>query len=243
MHDHGFAGMKFGTPKRALSPPPEIVGKPETLSGLVRLVSQQNANLAEIARAIYSIPALHADLLRIAHAESLAEAEFVVETVEDALLRYGLGCVVVLVMRTPIAEALVKTFQTMFSLRLVSMDPQLALPLKGEHLLCSISFTGRTSGFIFLRLSYDSGHGILGTPAGGLMDATRQMLNIMTGNFKSNLRAAGLEYKLGAPKVHSVSHFSLPVKRDGTTSIEHMAFRDGDIQLFLDVTANAWHEE
>jgi CheY-specific phosphatase CheX len=232
------------------SPPtPELPGhaaaaaQPEILSGLVKLISQQNASLDEIARIIYSVPSLQADLLRIAHIETQEEAECVIETVEDALLRHGIGCVVVLVMRTPIAEALVKTFQTMFSLRLTSINPRRARPLEGEHLLGVISFAGNTSGNIFIRLSYDSSRSILGQPPGGLQDATREMLNIMAGNFRANLRAAGLDYQLASPKVHSVSHFALPVKRDGSTSIEHMAFHDGDIQLFLDVTANSWAED
>jgi HD-like signal output (HDOD) protein len=124
--------MKNGPPKEHLARHPEFEDKPEVLSALVRLVSQQNASLAEIARAIYSVPSLHADLLRIAHIENRKEAELVIETVEDALLRYGIGCIVVLVMRTPIAEALVKTFQTMFSLRLTSTNPQFAQPLQAN---------------------------------------------------------------------------------------------------------------
>lgn len=235
--------MNSGTPIQLLPGQPENAESPETLSALVRLVSQQNADLAEIARMIYSVPSLHADLLRIAHIESRSEAEFVVDTVEDALLRYGVGCVVVLVMRTPIANALVKTFATMFSLRLTTMNPRKAQALQGEHLLGSIRFSGRTSGHIFLRLSYESSQGILGLPPGGAREATREMLNIMAGNFKFNLRAAGLDYHLQPPTVQSVNHFSLPVKRDGSTSIEHMAFHDGDIQIFLDVTANSWGDE
>ena len=235
--------MKAEKPRPVSSDPAGPAAHPETLSCLVQLISQQDANLDEIAKVIYSVPSLHTDLLRIAHIQTRAEAELVLETIEDVLLRYGIGCVVVLVLRTPIAEALVKTFETMFSLRLTTLNPQLALPLQGEHLLCIIHFTGATSGRIFLRLSYDSCRNILGQPPGGLMSATEEMLKIMAGNFKANLHAVGLEYRLGSPRVHSVNHFSLPIKRDGSTSIEHMAFYDGDTQLFLDVTANPWGAE
>jgi hypothetical protein len=235
--------MKFGAQKQKLLQPPKVADKPVTLSALVQLVSRPDANLSEIAEAIYSVPSLHADLIRIAHIESRKEAEFVVETVEDALLRYGIGCVVVLVMRTPIAEALVKSLHTMFSLRLTAMSPQQILPLQGEHLLGSIGFSGHTSGFIFLRMSYESSRAILGHSPDGAVDATRQMLAILTGNFEANLRAAGLDYHLRPPMVHSVDRFVLPVKRDGSTSIEHMAFRDGDIEIFLDVAANPWSDD
>jgi CheY-specific phosphatase CheX len=166
-------------------------------------------------------------------------------------MRNGMGCVLVLAMSTPLSQALVKTFQTMLSLKLESIDPREATPLAGEHLLCTISFSGKVVGNVFLRMSIDTGRGIaagiLGLPPEELQDINEvrdvagELLNIMTGNFKSNLCDAGLECKLSPPDVRSTSDFSVSASRG--SSIEHMAFRSGGIQLFVDVTANPWSDD
>jgi CheY-specific phosphatase CheX len=231
--------MNEGINTPALPEPGESAAQQKILASLVGLISQPEANLGEIARVINQAPALRADLLRIANNENRAEDGNRITTVEAALQRYGIACVVVLVIRQPIAEALIKTFHTMFALRLDSRNPRETPPLQGEHLLGTMSFSGNTSVRIFLRMSRDSGIRILGVPPAQLMDATKQMVNIMSGNFKANLRATGLEFQLGSPQVASVNQFALPIQRPGDTSTEHLAFSDGDIQLFLDLTAHS----
>jgi CheY-specific phosphatase CheX len=222
--------------------------KPESASRLTQLVSRQDADLGEIAKVISLDPSLRARLLRVANPRAESEAEYAIETVEDALMRNGLGCVLVLAMSTPLALALVKTFQTMLSLQLETVDPREAAPLIGEHLLCNIDFSGKVVGHVLLRLSYEAGRciaaGILGADSAELNDPNEirdvagELLNIMTGNFKSNLCDAGLECKLAPPIIRSTSDFTPPVARPG--SIEQMAFRTGGIQIFVEVTANPW---
>ena len=62
----------------------------------------------------------------------------------------------------------------------------------------------------------------------------------MTGNFKSNLCDAGLDCKLQPPKVGLSEDYSTPVEPGG--GIERLAFRAGDLLIFVEVTANPWNE-
>jgi CheY-specific phosphatase CheX len=223
--------------------------KPESASRLTQLVSRQDADLGEIAKVINLDSSLRARLLRVANPRAESEAEYAIETVEDALMRSGLGCVLVLAMSTPLALALVKTFQTMLSLKLETVDPRAAAPLAGEHLLCNIDFSGKVVGHVLLRLSYEAGRciaaGILGADSAELddpneiRDVAGELLNIMAGNFKSNLCDAGLECKLAPPNIRSTGDFSPPIARAG--SVEQMAFRAGGIHIFVEVTANPWN--
>ena len=67
-------------------------------------------------------------------------------------------------------------------------------------------------------------------------DAAGELLNIMTGNFKSNLCDAGLDCKLEPPKVGITDDHRTPVEPGG--GMERLAFRAGKINLFIEVTAN-----
>ena len=224
--------------------------KLESASRLTQLVSRQDADIDEITKVINKDTSLRARLLRVANPEAENEAEYAIETVEDALMRNGMGCVLVLAMSTPLAAALIKTFQTMLSLKIESIDPREATPLLGEHLLCNIDFSGKVVGHVLLRMSHDAGRliasGILGIKPEEMQDLNEvrdvagELLNIMTGNFKSNLCDAGLECKLSPPDVRSTADFSPPAARG---SVEHMAFRSGNIQIFVDVTANPWSDD
>jgi len=223
--------------------------KPESASRLTQLVARQDSNLDEIARVITKDAALLKRLLRVANPDAENEAEYAIETAEDALLRNGMGCVLVLAMSTPLAVALINSFQTMLGLKLEDLDPHVADPLEGEHLLGTISFSGKVEGKVYLRISLASAKaiaaGILGmnpdelTDANEIKDAAGELLNIMTGNFKSNLCDAGLECRLQPPEVNLSPDFETPTMPGG--GLERMAFKSGKIQLFVDVTANPWN--
>ena len=225
--------------------------RPESASRLTQLVARQDSDLDEITRVIDKDPALRQRLLRVANPDAENEAEYAVETVGDALLRQGLGCALVLAMSTPLAQALIKSFQTMLSLPLENIDRYAAEPLDGEHWLCEIGFSGKVVGQVNLRLSLASAQTIaariLGFPQDQLtnpdeiQDAAGELLNIMTGNFKSNLCDAGLDCRLQPPQVkrtHILHTESVP-----GGGLERMAFRAGFIHLFVDVTANPWNQE
>jgi len=225
--------------------------KPESASRLTQLVARQDSDLDEITKVIDKDPSLRKRLLRVANPDAENEAEYAVETVEDALMRNGMGCVLVLAMSTPLALALAKSFQTMLSLKLEDIDRFAAEPLAGEPLLGTIGFSGRIEGRVFLRMNRDSARavaaGILGisieelTNADEIRDAAGELLNIMTGNFKSNLCDAGLECRLQPPEVRFSSDLEIPAVPGG--GLERMAFRAGKIQLFVDVTANPWNQD
>lgn len=240
--------MSDGASYQELSRRYGFAPKLESASRLAQLVSRADADLDEVAKVINKDPSLRTRLLRVANPEAENEAEYSVETVEDALMRNGLGCALVLAMSTPLSQALVKTFQTMLTLKVESVDPRATPPLTGTHLLGKIGFSGKVVGHVFLRMSLDSGRhiasGILGIAPEEMQDnkeicdVAGEVLNIMTGNFKSNLCDAGLECKLTPPDVQPNDDFSTTSESVG--AIEHMAFQGGDIVLFVDVTANPW---
>jgi CheY-specific phosphatase CheX len=222
---------------------------PESVSRLTQLVARQDSDLDEIAKAISKAPALRARLLRAANPGADREADYTVETVEDALVRNGIGCALLLAMGTPLALALAKTFQTMLSQKLDTLELQGAPLPEGEHLLGTIGFTGKAVGRVYLRTSLASARQIAATFVG--MDATElgdgpeindaigEVLNIVTGNFKSNLCDAGLDCRLQPPEIKRTADLQTPTVRGG--GLERMAFQSGSVVLFVDVTVNPWN--
>ena len=225
--------------------------KLESASRLTQLVARQDSDVDEIVKVINKDPALRDRLLRVANPDAENTAEYSVETVEDALMRNGVGCAMVLAMGTPLALALIKTFQTMLSCKLESIDRNLAEPLDGEHLLGTIGFSGKVVGGVYLRMNLASAQavaaGILGLSPDDMKDVNEirdvagELLNIMTGNFKSNLCDAGLDCKLQPPEVKLSTDSRSPVVPGG--GLERMSFRAEKIQIFVDVTANPWNDD
>ena len=224
-----------------------IAAAPESVSRLTQLVARQDCCTDEIVRVIEKDPALSARLLRVANPRASDESEYTANTVEEALMRNGIGCALLLAMGTPLSLALIKTFQTMLSLNLQSVDPHQLESLEGEHMRGSIGFAGKVTGHVYLRMSSACAKaiaaGILGLPveelsADDVRDASGELLNIMTGNFKSNLCDAGLDCKLQPPKVGMTEDFETPVEPGG--GLERLAFRTDKFQIFVEVTANPW---
>src|SRR5208337_877608 len=123
-----------------------IAPTPESVSHLTQLVARQDSCVDEIVRVIEKDPALSARLLRVANPRATDESEYTVGTVDEALMRNGIGCALLLAMGTPLWLALTKTFQTMLSLKLESVDMHLLDSLEGEHMRCSIGFAGKVTG-------------------------------------------------------------------------------------------------
>jgi CheY-specific phosphatase CheX len=166
-------------------------------------------------------------------------------------MRSGMGCVLLLAMGTPLALALAKTFQTMLGIKLENVPPKSVPPLDSEHLLGTIGFSGKAVGRLYLRLSLGAAQfiaaGVLGlepkelTDANAITDAVGELLNIITGNFKSNLCDAGLDCRLETPTVSRTLHFFTdPIPGGG---LERMAFTSPQVTLFVDVTVNPWNED
>lgn len=223
---------------------------PESVSKLTQLIARQDAEMDQIVALISKDPGLKARILRVANPRAEHESEYTIETVEDALMRNGIGCVLLIAMGTPLAQALVKAFQTMLSLKLDTINVHEAPELYGEHILGTIGFSGKALGRVYLRMSLDSGKKIAGTILGldaselndflEVKDVIGEVLNIMTGNFKSNLCDAGLDCRLETPDVKLTADLETPTIRGG--GLERMAFRSGEIVLFVDVTVNPWND-
>jgi len=227
-----------------------IAAAPESVSRLTQLVARQDCCVDEIVRVIEKDPGLSARLLRVANPHAADESEYTVGTVDEALMRNGIGCALLLAMGTPLSLALVKTFQTMLSLKLESVDMHHLDRLDGMHMRGSIGFEGKVTGHVYLRMSSASAKAIAASILGldpselgtdEIRDAAGELLNIMTGNFKSNLCDAGLDCKLQPPKVGMTENFETPVEPGG--GLERLGFRTDNIQIFVDVTANPWSDD
>lgn len=223
---------------------------PDSVTKLTQLVAAQHSDLEQITNLIESDPGLRARLLRVANPRAESVADYTIETVEEALMRNGLGCAMLITMGTPLGLALTKTFQTMLSTKLESIDPAQAIPLQGEHIVGTIGFSGKALGRVYLRLSLQSAQllasGILGLGSDDVLepneirDTAGELLNIMTGNFKSNLCDSGLDCRLEPPQVHRTTDLSTPTVPGG--GLERMAFRSGRIVLFVSVTVNPFND-
>lgn len=222
---------------------------PESVNRLTQLVAQQYADLDEIVGVIQSDPSLAARLLRVANPHATCEAEYTVDSVEHAVMRNGIGGALILAMGTPLSLALQKAFQTMLGLKLEKFPAHQLVGVNGEHMRGSIGFAGKVAGHVYLRMTLQSARTVAAKIFGckpeemnntdEIRDAIGELLNIMTGNFKSNLCDSGLNCKLEPPKVGITDDYSTPIEPGG--GIERIAFRCGNIHPFVEVTANPWN--
>lgn len=224
---------------------------PESVARLTKLVARQDADIDEISKVIKQDKALTQRLLRAANPRAQSDADMDIDNVEDALMRTGVGCVLLLAMGAPLTVALAKAFQTMIGMKIESVHPNSVNRFPGEHVLGTIGFSGRAEGEVFLSLSLDGSKRIaaviLGLPEAevnpivDVNDAVGEMLNIVTGNLKSNLCDAGLDCKLRPPEVTRVKGFKPPSVPGG--GLERMAFRGPQLTMFVDVTVNPFADE
>lgn len=221
---------------------------PASVVRLTQLVSRQDAGLDEIAAFIAEDPRLSSRILRIANPSAKCEAEYTIETVQQALMRHGIGCAFLVGMGAPLAEAIAKTFSTMLSCQVQRLDPKSVRPLAGKHLLGTVRFHGKATGQVYLRLSFaaakevaarmlDVGQSELADAA--VHDALAELLNIITGNFKSNMCDAGLPCRLQVPQVSACENFGTEVQPG--CGLERMVFQASSILLYVDVSVNPWN--
>lgn len=222
---------------------------PESVTRLTHLLAQQEADLEEIVKVIEGDPSLKQRLLRVANPHATNEAEYSVDTVDQAIMRNGIGGALILAMGTPLSLALQKAFQTMLGMKLEKFPAHQLVGVNGEHMRGSIGFAGKIVGHVYLRMSLQSSRTVAAQIFGckpeemnnldEIRDAIGELLNIMTGNFKSNLCDSGLECKLEPPKVGVTDDYSTPIEPGG--GIERIAFRCANIYPFVEVTANPWN--
>jgi chemotaxis protein CheX len=218
---------------------------PSSVARLTKLVSRQDADLEEITAIIKQDKALALRLLRAANPGSKSDTELEINSVEDALMRTGISCVLVIAMGAPLTFALIKTFHTMLGIKLESVHPGSINRFSGEHMLGTIRFSGKAEGKVFLSLSNQDARKIAAKEvglspeeltSGDIDDAIGELLNIIAGNLKSNLCDAGLDCALQTPQITHTESF-LPQCVPGG-SVERMAFQGQQLTLFVDVSVN-----
>jgi CheY-specific phosphatase CheX len=221
---------------------------PDSVTRLTQLLAKQDADLEAIARVVTADPELTVRLLRVANPRATSDEEFTTESVEDALMRTGVGCVLLLAMGTPLTTAIIKTFKTMASIELKSVHPRSVPPLKAEHICGSIGFSGKAEGRVELQMALPVARTVAAAVLGikpedlrdlaSLSDTIGELLNIVTGNFKSNLCDAGLDCKIEPPKV---SYVAEPATVSGPVGgVERMAFRGQGVDVFANMIVNPW---
>jgi CheY-specific phosphatase CheX len=223
---------------------------PQSVIRLTRLISNQNADAEAIAAVITQDRMLAERLLRMTRQEGEDEQPADQAAVEMALMRSGLGLVFLLAMGDPLMRALIKTFSVMLAIQIDLASPKDVAPIQSQHMLCEVDFRGKAAGKIQLRLTEEAGRllasRMLGLPAGTLCapgdkdDAIIELVNMVAGNFLSNLNDAGLPCQLTAPRIYRTSEFTIRSIPHGVC--ERLAFRSPEAKLFLDISVNPWND-
>lgn len=220
---------------------------PENVRRLTDLVSRQDAPMQDIAKLICLDKELTSRLLRAANPRASSEDEYVVTSVDAALMRAGVGCALLLAMSEPLIRAVKRTFQTMIGADLKDVGAGILAPLEKEHIIGEVSFEGKATGCVNLRLSPASAGAVAGTVLGfeteeaaDISDVIGELSNMVVGNFKSNLCDAGLSCKLSPPAISRTKEFKLRAKTGGLA--ERTGFRAAEVELFVDILVNPWND-
>ena len=221
---------------------------PENVLRLARLVTRQEADLDEMTWVIAQDATLARRLVRAADPWTENEKDCGVVAVRAALLRTGVRCVLLLAMSAPLTFALARTFHTMLGLELKNLPPEWEPPFFGKQVLCVIGFSGKAAGKLFLRLSPDGARRVAAamlrvepeqiTRDADISDAIGELLNMVTGNLKSNLCDSGLDCELQTPSVGLTRQFEIEAVPGG--GWERAVFHAPGIMLFVDLTVNPW---
>jgi chemotaxis protein CheX len=194
--------------KYKLAPVPPNVSRLSVL-----LQGRFASNAVEIAQIIKDDPILSARLIRIATNPKRRDEEPM--EIEAAVMRLGVGSILVLVMGELLINAVLRAFSTMLGVALEPLDSE-GRELK--QFVGKIQFAGKANGHVFLRIpvsvgpwfvTHALGQEYAATAEELVPDVVGEMLNIVCGNFKSNLCDAGLTCKLFPPTVQVSEGFEL----------------------------------
>ena len=223
----------------------------ESVKRLTEMIAKRGANVEDFAKIVAQDPDLSERLLRAANPRALRKEDYKATTVEDAIHRAGMSVALLLAMSDPLLRAVIKTFHTMLAIELKTVPQRELAPLENEHILGEVTFEGKTSGVVHLRLPNSSialiGDRLLGLTPEDLADETisndviGELCNMIVGNFKSNLCDAGLTCKLSLPKITRTNDFKLHVISGGTS--ERQGFRADEIDFLADLSVNPWVDQ
>jgi CheY-specific phosphatase CheX len=221
---------------------------PESVHRLNQLLSKRDAGLDDLAKLISEDKDLSARVLRAANPRADSEADYVTTTVGEALQRTGMSCALLLAMSDPLIRAVHKTFATMLRIELKAVLPNALDPFTAEHVLGEVSFAGKATGLVHLRLPLGFipilGDRLLGLSPAEIADPATandvigELCNMIVGNFKSNLCDAGLNCKLSPPEISRTDLFKLRVVNGGTS--QRYGFRATELDFFADLSVNPW---
>ena len=224
---------------------------PASVQRLHQLLNQCDAtDTDDFAKLVNQDAELTQRLLRAANPRAASEADYSVTTVEDALQRTGMSAVLLLAMSDPLIRAVQKTFSTMLNIGLKNVLPQTLGPFHCEHILGEVSFSGKATGLVHLRLPNEFipilGERLLGlSPADAAEpdtadDLVGELCNMTVGNFKSYLCDAGLGCKLIPPKISRTEEFQLHVVEGGTS--QRYGFHSKEVCFYADLSVNPFSE-
>jgi CheY-specific phosphatase CheX len=221
---------------------------PESVKRLTEMVAKRDATLEDFAKIVAMDSELSERLLRAANPRATRKEDYRATTVEEALQRAGMSIALLLAMSSPIVRAVLKTFHTMLAIELEPRRTMEMSPFDSEHVLAEVSFVGKTSGLVHLRLPSASiamlGDRLLGLPPEALADEAiandvlGELCNMIVGNFKSYLCDAGLDCKLSIPKIARTADFKLHAVSGGTS--ERQGFQAAELCLYADLSVNPW---
>ena len=224
---------------------------PESVKRLNQLLTRCDAtDTDDFAKLVNLDAELTRRVLRAANPRAECEEDYGITTVEEALQRTGMSCVLLLAMSDPLIRALQKSFSLMLGIDLKNVLPQTLDPFNFEHVIGEVSFSGKATGLVHLRLPREFipilGERLLGlSPAEMEDEATAndvigELCNMTVGNFKSNLCDAGLNCKLSPPKISRTDDFQLHIVDGGSS--QRYGFHAKEVRLYADLSVNPFGE-
>lgn len=221
-----------------LPPPAPGVQK---IAGLV--AGRESATMEEIAEIISSDESMTRRLICMAYPRVSAREG---ATVDMAISRLGINCVVLLLVGDLLTRAVYDTFSLMVSIQLEADDPAL-MPIEDHgRLTGTVKFNGTANGQVSLAFSNNLGLLIAARLLGGndedefppevVTDAVGEIVNIVTGNLQSRLHDAGLTSQMEVPQVENQNEF--PQSEVEGASTEQFFFREGTRGLGVNLCIN-----
>ena len=216
---------------------------PMSVTKLGELVSKRDRSIDEIINVISSDIALKSRLLRAANP---SDGHLKIDSVQEAVLRTGVGCSLVLAMSDPLIKALTRTFMTMASVKLVPINPSNVGSMDETIYLGSARFDGKARGTVYIRIRESFAFEItskmleLESPeeiAESAADVLGELVNMVVGSFKSNLCDAGLSCSLSLPTVERVQEFKAPPSSGGRHQV--FAFKAGLQPVLLNILVDS----
>jgi chemotaxis protein CheX len=177
---------------------------PENVLRLGQLVQGFQKHSALIAQIVLSDENLSKRVVQIS---TRGQGTGTQEEVEAAVLRLGVDLINMVVMTELIIHALNKTFTTMLR---TPLEPRDEISVMGDRLWGTIRFNGSASGRVVIGIPVSAsgwlvpqflGPAAPEDPMEIVQDVVGEMLNIVGGNFKSNLCDAGVDCTLSVPTV------------------------------------------